>query len=436
MMKRLLTLTISLLLFFTLLPPVQAQDIPALLEQHAVSFDDDESLIALIESISDERLVLMGEASHGTSEFYKARAALSKELVKNHGFNYIAVEGDWPSFARINAYVKQKPNAPADIDEAMEAIDRWPLWMWKNQEVKELVEWLYEFNADLEPSERVGLYGIDVYDNLSAMDDVLEWVQEMDGEKGRAASSAYSCMTRYPDPGDYIRMVAQSGEDCSEDMEEVLEIVRSLEHHRDASRWEFFRAEHGAKVAINAEKHYRANLQQSAASWNYRASHFYLTAERLLDYYGPGSRGIIWAHNTHIGDARATEMGRAGMQNIGQLSREALGRDEVFAIGLGTYTGDVLAASNWEGAQQQMETPEARSGSWEAMMEETGIEQFYVTFTNNSELKNALDRWIPHRAIGVTFNPANEEGNYVQTVLPERYDAFIFYRNSGVLSPL
>lgn len=435
MMKRFLTLTITLLLFYTLLPPVQAQDIPALLEQHAVSFDDDHGLITLTESISDERLVLMGEASHGTSEFYTARAALSKDLIENHGFSYIAVEGDWPSFARINAFVKHKPNAPADIDEAMEAIDRWPLWMWKNQEVKELVEWLHAYNEELEPSERVGLYGIDVYDNLSAMDDVLEWIRNLDEETGRQASSAYSCMTRFTDPGDYVRMVAQSGEDCAEDLEEVLEMVRSLEHHADTDRWEFFRAEHGAKVAINAEKHYRANLQQDASSWNYRASHFYLTAERLLDYYGAGSRGIIWAHNTHIGDARATEMGRAGMHNIGQLSREALGRDNVFAIGQGTYTGEVLAAFSWEGAQQTMETPAAQPNSWEAMLEETGIEQFYLTFAN-SELKSALDRVIPHRAIGVTFNPSNEQGNYVQTILPERYDAFIFFRNSGVLSPL
>lgn len=435
MIRSLRLLIIPALLLPVLLSSAIAQNTESLLLEHAVQFDDDDGLITLTESVSDQRLVLMGEASHGTSEFYTARAALSRDLIENHGFNYIAVEGDWPSFSRINAFVKHKTNAPADIDEAMEAIDRWPLWMWKNQEVKELVQWLREYNADSDPDERVGLYGIDVYDNINAMEDVLEWIGSVDEEAHRQAQAAYSCMTRLPDPGDYVRMVAQSGEDCSEDLQEVLDLVKGLEDHPDADRWEFFRATHGAKVAINAEKHYRANLEQSAASWNYRASHFYLTAERLLEYYGDNSRGIIWAHNTHIGDARATEMGRAGMHNIGQLSREALGSDQVFAIGFGTYTGEVLAAYGWEGAQQTMETPAAQPDSWESMLEQTGTEQFYLTF-RNSELENALSDWIHHRAIGVTFNPANEQGNYVQTILPERYDAFVFFRETGILSPL
>jgi erythromycin esterase len=426
-----------LFLFLTVftIQSATAQDLSELLKNHATPFDGPDEIIALAEAITDERLVLMGEASHGTSEFYTNRAALSKELIEHHNFNYIAVEGDWASFARINKFVKHKENAPSSIDEAMEAIDRWPLWMWKNHEVKELVEWLHEFNAGQDASDRVGIYGIDVYDHLSAMEDVIAWMEAVDPDQASRAGQSYSCMTRYSDPGEYVRMVGRSGEDCSEDLEEVLEIVRDLEKHPRSDRWGFFRAEQGAKVAINAEKHYRANLEQSPASWNYRAAHFYLTTERLLDYYGPQSRGIVWAHNTHIGDARATEMGHAGMHNIGQLARETLGRGNVFAIGFGTYEGEVLAAYNWEGAQQTMETPPAVSGSWEEMLEQTGIESFYLKF-DDAQLTSELEQWIPHRAIGVTYNPAGEQGNYVHTILPERYDAFVFIRNTGILSPI
>lgn len=412
-----------------------AQDLPELLQRHATPFDNMNELTALTNHISEERLVLMGEASHGTSEFYTKRAALSMNLIEEHGFNFIAVEGDWSSTSRINKFVKHKSGGPATIDEAMESITRWPLWMWKNEEVKELVLWMHEYNEDLAPEERVGFYGIDVYDNFTVMDDVLEWILGIDPDIGKSASNAYSCMTRFSEPGDYVRMIQQSRQDCASDMEEVLEMVRGLENHPNADHWGFFRAEHGAKVAINAERHYRGTLQRDATSWNERASHFYLTAERLLEYYGVNSQGIVWAHNTHIGDARATEMGRQGAHNIGQLSRIALGRDNVFAIGFGTYTGHVLAAFNWEGNMESMEVPKAMSGSWEAMLEATGHEKFYLLFQED-ELTVALDRWIPHRAIGVTYNPQNERGNYVQTILPKRYDAFIFIRETGVLSPL
>ncbi len=412
-----------------------AQDLPELLQRYATPFENMDELTTLTNHIGEERLVLMGEASHGTSEFYTKRAALSMNLIEEHGFNFIAVEADWSSTSRINKFVKHKPGGPATIDEAMESITRWPLWMWKNEEVKELVQWMYEHNEGLAAEERVGFYGIDVYDNFTVMDDVLEWISGIDPDLGRSASNAYSCMTRFSEPGDYVRMIQQSGQDCASDMQEVLEMVRTLDEHPDADRWGFFRAEHGAKVAINAERHYRGNLQRDATSWNERASHFYLTAERLLEYYGDNSRGIVWAHNTHIGDARATEMGRQGAHNIGQLSREALGRENVFAIGFGTYTGRVLAAFNWEGNMESMEVPEAMPDSWEAMLEATGYETFYLLF-DERELTGALDRWIPHRAIGVTYNPRNERGNYVQTILPERYDAFIFIRNTGVLSPL
>ena len=429
----------SLLILFFCLQAVNqiltAQTPEELLAEKAVAFEDLSELASLAELITGERLVLMGEASHGTSEFYTKRSFLSKHLVSDRDFNFIAVEADWSSFSRINEFVKHKPGAAETVEEAMDAIDRWPLWMWRNQEMKTLVSWLHEYNRDRNPEDRVGIYGIDVYDNYKVMEDVLEWISDIDSDQGQQAANAYSCLTRYTNPGDYIRMVAQTGQNCSEDLEEVLEIIRSLEDHPDADRWGFFRAEHGAKVAINAELHFRGNLQQDASSWNARASHFYLTAERLLDYYGEDSRGIIWAHNTHIGDARAMEMGDFGAVNIGQLSREALGSENTFAIGFGTYRGDVLAAREWEGQMRSMNTPQAQEGSWEHVLMQTGLDKFYLNL-QDEQIISLLQHRIPHRAIGVTYNPANEQNNYVPTVVPERYDAFIFIKETGILEPL
>lgn len=426
---------LCLLLLFTIVGSAAFSQSSDLILQHAVPFDDRFELSALTDAVTTERLVLMGEASHGTSEFYTKRAAMSKHLVEERGFNFIAVEGDWAAMARINEFVKHKPGAPATIDDAMNALTRWPLWMWKNHEFKALVEWLHDFNADLDMENRVGLYGIDVYDHETAMQDVVSWLNRVDSDLGRIAERAYSCMARHADIGNYIQMVARTGQHCGEDITGVLETVQSLRDTDGVDAWEFFRAEHGAKVAINAELHYRANLEGGAASWNYRASHFYLTAERLLGYYGDNSRGIIWAHNTHIGDARATDMGRMGVVNIGQLSREALGRDNTFAIGFGTYTGEVLAASNWEGAMQAMETPNAQNGSWEHILMETGLERLYLIF-DQEELIADLQNPVPHRAIGVTYNPAGDQGNYVPSLLTDRYDAFIFIHTTGVLSPI
>ena len=275
-----------------------AQHGETLLTQKAIPFEEKSELTELADLITQQRLVLLGEASHGTSEFYTKRAFLSKYLIEEHGFHFIAVEGDWASFSRITEFVKHIEGGPATLEEAMESVTRWPLWMWRNHEFKNLVEWLRDLNATRSPNERVGLYGIDVYDEKASMDDVIAWISSVDSAKGRKAERLFSCMSRHDEPVDYLRMIARTGQNCSGDISEVLEIVRSLEHHPNTEPWAFFRAEQGAKVAQNAELHYRSNLYQGSQSWNHRASHFYLTAERLLGYYGEGSRGVIWAHNT------------------------------------------------------------------------------------------------------------------------------------------
>ena len=426
---------ITLMLLIFIVENAHSQQLGEVLERHAIPFDGESDIVSVIDLIGDERLILMGEASHGTSEFYRKRAVLSKELIRERGIDFIAVEGDWASFSRINEYVKQKDGGPSSLEEAMNSLNRWPHWMWRNSEFKSLVQWLYEFNLDRLPEDRVGLYGIDVYANEAAMEDVVNWISSVDSRLGRRANSAYSCLSRHSEIGNYLQMVNRTGQHCGSDMQEVLEIVRGLKDEPGVSRWDFFKAEHGALVAINAELHYRANLEQNSASWNYRAEHFYLTAERLLEQYGEESRGIIWAHNTHIGDARATDMARFGMVNIGQLSRDHLGHDKVYAIGFGTHEGRVLAAYQWEGAMVQMEIPSSASGTWEYELMSLGHEKLYLDLRRD-ELQEALSNRIPHRAIGVTYNPAADRNNFVPSTLPERYDLFIFFNRTDVLDPL
>ncbi len=412
------------------------QDSGSIIGEYAVSFEDVHDFHDMFEEISQRQLVLMGEASHGTSEFYVWRAELSKYLIEEEGFNFIAVEGDWPAFSRINEFVKHKSGAPSTIEEAMDEIHRWPLWMWRNHEVQELVQWLYDFNRDRSPENRVGIYGVDLYAKQDAMRDVVDWLSEMDPDMAQRAERHYTCLSRFSEVRDYLMRVNRTGDDCSEDVQRVLEKVQQFQPVTAGEKdWGFFNAEQNAKLVVNAERHYRANLQQGPASWNYRAGHFELTSSRLLEFYGSGSRGIIWAHNTHIGDARATDMGRHNMVNIGHLSREKLGRDNVYAIGFGTYTGEVFAARQWEGQRESMQIPEAVAGSWEYLLNETGTDQFYLLFSEQN-LINSLQNNIPHRAIGVTYQPEQEQGNYVPSVLPERYDAFIFIRETTTLHAL
>ncbi len=435
-MRPLRFFTLSVLVTFGVLQPLIAQEVHEVIRQNLVEFDTVSDFRPLFDEIENRHLVLMGEATHGTSEFYTWRAELSKHLIKEKGFRFIAVEGDWPALSRINAFVKQKPGAPETIDEAMASIDRWPLWMWRNQEVKELVEWLAEYNLDRPEEERAGFYGIDLYAEQQAMLDVVSWFESYDSDLADRAERTYRCLSRASGLQSYLNRVARTGDDCSAEVEQVLEQVREFGAERGIENdWDYFNAEQNAILVVNAEKHIRANLSGGPDSWNYRASHFELTSRRLLDFYGEDARGIVWAHNTHIGDARATEMGRQGAVNIGQLSREHWGYDLVYAIGFGTYRGDVFAATRWEGARQEMQIPEAVDGSWEKMLQETEVDRFYLLFSV-SGLQQALNNNIPHRAIGVTYMPHQDRGNYVNTVLPDRYDAFIFISETGLLDPL
>lgn len=429
----------------------QSAEPTEVIQQHALPLENSEALDPLLDATDGRRLVLLGEASHGTSEYYTWRADISRRLIEEKGFRYVAVEGDWPQFSRINAFVKHLPGAPSSLDEAMDALDRWPLWMWRNAEFREFVGWLHEYNRDRPLSDRAGLYGVDLYAKRKAMNDVLGWLRETHPESVRDADRAYRCLTRYRDIRQYLQMVASTGQHCGEDMELAHRLVSDKQPDTaditsDTSflaNWGQFNAVQNARLAINAEQHFRGNLMQGPQSWNARASHFQTTVEKIIDFYArfgddpEDIRGIVWAHNTHIGDARATDMGRHGMVNIGQLARERLGPNSVFSVGFSTYEGTVLAAYQWEGRMETMNVARAISGSWERLLAEARPDPVFMLDFSNEDLKQAGGTAIPHRAIGVTFDPSRaNQNNYPSSIPSSRYDAFIFIRETQALEAL
>lgn len=391
---------------------------------------------ALVEAAGDARYVLLGEASHGTSEFYRYRAELTRRLVEEKGFRMIAVEGDWPSCFTVNRYVKWAPGAPETAEAALQDFNRWPTWMWANREMIGLIDWLRRFNEGREPQDRAGFYGIDVYSLWESMDEILRYLDRK-GPKGllQTAKQAFACFEPYWRQGQsYGISSALYGEGCEEEVVQLLTQLRSARHMEEGDSEEAgLHAEVNALVTLNAERYYRTMITDDAESWNVRDRHMVEALSRIVDFYGPSAKAIIWEHNTHIGDARATDMAAEGMVNVGQLLREREPEGRVYAVGFGTYAGTVIAAAGWGEEPEVMNVPPGQAGSWEALMHEAGG---YDKLLFVGEVPAFRQSALGHRAIGVVYHPAYERGNYVPTVIAKRYDAFIHVDRTEALHPL
>lgn len=408
-----------------------------LLRSSIISLEEPGNLVQITERASDARIVLLGEATHGTSEFYVWRDRISRELIENGGFNFILIEGDWSSAYGVNRYIRQLPGAPATAAEALEGFNRWPQWMWNNREVLDMVEWLRSYNAGRPAAEQVGFYGMDMYAMWESISQVIAKATHHNSSTGNRLQAKYDCLLRFDgDHRAYLESVARGGQHCGNNTENALTLVRegmSSLAESDPAAW--FNLEQQALVVRNAERHYRSMLAGGASSWNERVDHFKATLNRVLDFTGESSKGIVWAHNTHVGDARATDMAGAGMRNIGQLSRQRYGSAQVYSIGFGTYEGRVLAGRQWGDEMQVMHIPPAANGSLEALLNTMEPDVFAVQL--GERFAGLFSDPIGHRAIGVTYNPESDtRQNYVSTVWPQRYDAFIFIRQTDILDAL
>jgi erythromycin esterase len=398
------------------------------------------SLDLLIENVGDRKLVLLGESTHGTAEFYHWRAEISKRLIKEKGFSFIVVEGDWASIYKLNLYVKGLSNEFRTAREVLVSFNRWPEWMWANTVIEGLAEWLKEYNTSLSQEQKVGFYGMDVYGQWEAMDEVLRITQELMPEEFPKILEEYNCYTAYNfDEWQYARAVQRGYPSCFEGLNWVVEIIR--EHLESSAnpidRKLLIHAKQSAMVVKNSEDYYRLAVRDNITSWNSRVMHMHKTVGRLLEIHGSSSKGIVWAHNTHIGDARATSMRQEGMLNIGQLSRELHSETNVTLIGFTTYKGRVNAGARWGALMSRMHIPEAQKGSAESILKKCDKDAFYTIFDDEIRQSEELLKPIGHRAIGVVFNPATERmHNYVPTILPLRYDAIVFIKKTTALEPV
>ncbi len=408
------------------------------IRSHALALSAASDLDPLIKRAAGRRLVLLGEASHGTSEYYTWRKKISRRLIEEHGFDFILVEGDWPLALKVNRFVKHESDESAgDYRQILAHFNRWPAWMWANEEVAMLVKWMHRHNAKLPEQERSGFYGMDIYAHEEAMRQVLRFLERHDAEKSRQARAYYQCFSRFDDLTAYLRMVQRSNEHCGDEMERVRDMLeQNRGRYTEKDSLGYTGARQSARSVVFAERHIRANLEQGPQSWNHRVDHFFDAALQLLALYGEDARAIVWAHNTHIGDARATDMRQAGMVNIGQLAREKLGPEEVYAVGFGTWTGDVLAGRRWQGPMERMTTPPARPDSYEALMNEANISPMLLLMDHPDEHEPLMTP-RGNRAVGVVYHPERDASqNFVRTVLPLRYDAFIFFNETQALTPL
>lgn len=396
-------------------------------------------LSPLLARVGAARVVLLGEASHGTREFYTWRTALTKRLIEEEGFNFVAVEGDWPECYRVNRFVKGYPGSAPAAELALSTFRRWPTWMWANREVQELATWMEWFNQGRPEGEKVGFYGLDVYSLWDSLRAVMRYLKEQgDPEALAAARRAVRCFEPYgEDAQEYARHTVLVPEGCREQVVNVLRELRARVPGSEADGKDaFFVAEQNALVVKNAEAYYRAMVLSDESSWNVRDRHMAATLERLLAFTKPGARAIVWEHNTHIGDARFTSMATDGEINLGQLARERYGNGDVVLVGFGTHRGRVIAGREWGAPWEELSVPPGRPGSWEDVMHSAfGGEDRLVIFPDSPT--NEMTAWRGHRAIGVVYRPQYEQyGNYVPTVLPHRYDAFLFCDQTTAVHPL
>jgi protein-L-isoaspartate(D-aspartate) O-methyltransferase len=393
------------------------------------------NLEPLLQRIGDARVVLLGEATHGTREFYRMRARITRELIERKGFTIVAVEADWPDAARIDHYVRDLEHPAPDWI----AFTRFPTWMWRNHEVRELVDWMRERNWGMTAERRVGFYGLDLYSLHTSIAAIIAYLDETDPQSAAVARQRYGCLTPWEsDPARYgYAAVTESYRSCEDEVAHMLQELlqrrmKLLEH--DGER--YFDAVQNARLITQAERYYRVMYYGGPHSWNLRDAHMFDTLRQVMESRGEDAKAVVWAHNSHLGDASATDMGARGEINLGQLCRETLGTD-VYAVGFGTDHGTVAAASNWDEPMEIKEVRPSHERSYERVCHDSGVPQFLLALRPEGDVRTALVEPRLERAIGVIYRPETElASHYFAAHLPLQFDEYIWFDETEAVRPL
>ncbi len=395
------------------------------------------NLAGLMERVGDARVVLLGEATHGTAEFYDMRARISKELIQQKGFNFIAVEADWPDAAQIDHFVRGTRLEPTEET----TFSRFPTWMWANTQVLELAKWLRDYNRRFStPDEAVGFYGLDLYSLYSSIDSVINYLDGVDAEAAAVARRRYGCLTPWQkDPATYGAMALSSKHSSCE--QEVVAMLNAMMDKRlqyaaqDGRR--FLDAVSNARLVKNAEQYYRVMYQGSVQSWNLRDTHMFDSLKHLLDFHGKNSKAIIWAHNSHLGNAAATDMGARGEINVGYLCRQQF-KDQAYLVGFGTHAGTVAAASDWGAPMEIKIVRPSHPDSYERLCHDAGLNAFLLPLRDREQAHvRPLDQPRLERAIGVIYRPETEmASHYFTASLPYQFDEYIWFDQSRAVDAL
>jgi erythromycin esterase-like protein len=398
---------------------------------------DDPAFGRLFDRYGERKVVLLGEASHGTSEFYRARAAITRRLIEEHGFSSVAVEADWPDAASIDRYVRHRPAHPG----AEPPFRRFPTWMWRNTDVEAFIEWLRRHNEVLAPEARAGFYGLDMYNMSGSIAAVLGYLQEVDPDAARTARERYGCLAPWAkQPAAYGHLVMSGRyKECEDQVvAQLLDLLGKEREYASGDGDQFLDAAQNARLVASAEQYYRAMYYGAAESWNLRDTHMFETLVNILDAQGPKAKAVVWAHNSHIGDARATDMGRERDElNIGQLCRQHFG-ERAALIGFGTHTGVVAAADDWDEPMQVKAVRPSREDSYERLCHDSGVDRFLLDLKSAPEsLRRDLADWRLERFIGVIYRPRTElQSHYAEADLTRQFDAYVWFDKTTAVMPL
>jgi erythromycin esterase-like protein len=427
------------------------QDPLAAIRAAAIPLDGGErDYDALLDLVGDARFVLLGEATHGTHEFYEERARITRRLIEDKGFHAVAVEADWPDAYRVNRYVRGQ-GEDGDADAALSGFQRFPNWMWRNTDVLAFVEWLRGHNRqkDQGAANKVGFYGLDLYSMFTSIGEVLDYLDKVDPKAAKVARERYACFDHYAEDSQHYGYTASLSlsESCEQGVIEQLHQLqrRSAEYmqtehlRKEAAEEAFFHAQQNARLVKNAEEYYRTMFRGRVSSWNLRDSHMAETLDALarhLSKDGEPARIVVWEHNSHIGDARATEVGEQGEWNVGELARKAYDGDTRL-IGFSTYEGTVTAASEWDAPAEHKRVRPGMAGSYEELLHKTGIPRFLLPLREEGPARDAMLQRRLERAIGVIYQPRTERhSHYFSAQMARQFDAVIHIDRTTAVEPL